>query len=83
MVIGIFIVGWVICGGIAAGGLIAYAQQEWPSFAKDSYRQDLNFSILLSLAGPITLIISVFSTKYYKHGWYLRYKEPRGKLTRP
>ena len=64
---------WLLCSIIAAGLLFAHAQTEWPSLAKQDYRSDLGWAILMSLyGGPMTLVVAFFMTGFARHGWKLR-----------
>lgn len=59
---------WLVCGLVAAGFICAYAQEEF----KSNRRDDVAKSLMLGLiGGPIALILSLFMTGFWRHGWRL------------
>lgn len=64
------IVFWVICGLLAAGGENAYFARKWDLC---NGKEDLGNSLIRGLLlGPISLIVSVFSTGFFEYGWSLQ-----------
>lgn len=73
MMIILMIIGWIVCGIFAAGGLFATMQGDFSS--DESTREDLGVALLIGLAfGPVALVLSIFLSGFYEHGWRLRWK---------
>jgi len=65
------IAAWTVCGIVGAGFLFAYVQEEWADVAEENFREDMGKACLMSLAGPICLIVALAFTGFGKHGWRL------------
>lgn len=63
------IVGWLICSLFAAGQSYAVAQRLHPVLGQFSRIEDSLLAILLSTAGPISVILSLYFWGW--HGWAL------------
>ena len=65
------VLGWVACGVLAAGGFVRDAQYmvDRPEFCQKYYRQDLGIALFLGFTGPLALVVSLFSTGFWEHGW--------------
>jgi len=59
---------WVICGILNYGLLFAYLQKEYPTIAKMDYVEDRRGALIVSLFGPIALIV-VTMMDGNKHGF--------------
>jgi hypothetical protein len=64
------IVGWIICGIVSYGLLVAHAQRTFTLTAHMHEVDDRLLAFLVSIAGPIALI-TCFITGSYKKGWML------------
>lgn len=67
---------WIVCAIVAAGGFFANLQGDireiYPASAAKHRRENLGASLGLGLAcGPLALVVSVFATGFYQHGWRL------------
>jgi hypothetical protein len=60
----IIAIGWVACSILLYGWSFAYWQKKYPTLAERSYREDLRFSLLMSLGGPIDLIVVLIRRDY-------------------
>lgn len=64
---------WLVCAFITAGIFVASFQHEFPSIAKETYRQDLGMGVLYGLiCGPVGLVVSIFTSGFCQHGWTLK-----------
>ena len=68
---------WFLFGILGAGWVFAYVQSEWPSIAKENFREDMGFAILFSIFGPIFAVMSFLLSGFGKHGWRLWIKKTR------
>ena len=66
----LIIITWLIGGTITTGAEIAYYQKEFPSLAKEQYRQDLARGIFWGFffIPPISWFITLFWSGFYQHG---------------
>jgi len=48
--------------------MFAYVQKEFPRFEKEEYKEDQSTSILVSLLGPLSLLVVFLVTGFAKHG---------------
>jgi len=58
---------WIICVIISYGYQFAYYQREFPLLVDNKYKEDMVFSIFVSLFGPIN-IVSIIMRREYQHG---------------
>lgn len=63
----IFILFWLLCSVLAYGFTFAFMQGEVPETAKKCYRQDREMAFVMSLFGPLGLIV-IFSFGGIVHG---------------
>ena len=63
----ILMVTYIPCSLLSYGLFFAYIQREWPTLAKEDYADDRFKSIIISLFGPISLIIISMITRG-RHG---------------
>ena len=69
---------WFLCASLTAGFILADTQAKYPRFAEEFYRDDLGLSWLFVLVGgPIVLVISIFMTGFYQHGFMNPFKLKR------
>ncbi len=61
-------IGWVLCAVLSHGMGFAFLQKQFPYIAKESYAFDLAFSLTVSLAGPINLLVVLAMHWEPKHG---------------
>ena len=59
---------WVFCSLLSYGLTFAYFQRKYVWIAENEYRQDMIFSIVWSLAGPISLVLSIVLGNFRKYG---------------
>ncbi len=61
---------WTVCGVFSYGISLAESQRSyWKMSIKNAtYREDVGFSILFGLLGPIGLITSYFLSGFAQHG---------------
>ena len=59
---------WLLVGITNYGATFAAVQHDFPMLAKEHYRQDMGFSIIMGLAGPFGLPAVFVGTGIYKHG---------------
>lgn len=70
----LIVVGWVLCGIIAAGGTNANFRAEFQDLYESPHhaREGLGFSLLWGIVGgPISLVVSFAMTGGYAGGWTL------------
>jgi len=72
MAITLFMVIWTICGVLTYGITLAYFQRNYPEIAKEDYREDVGFSVLFGIVGPIGLFVSLWGSGFAKHGLMYR-----------
>lgn len=59
---------WIISGILSYGIGFAYSQRHYPSVAKEEYKHDLIYALLVGLVfGPVGLVMELL-LKQYKHG---------------
>lgn len=74
----LIVIGWFVCAVLTAGVELADAQGKYPRFAEAHYRDDLGSSWFIGLFfGPLALILSVFMTGFYQHGFMNPFKFKR------
>lgn len=67
-----FILFWLICAFISTGISVAFFQRKFSLIAKEWYRTDLAFSVLMGLfGGPAMLFVIFFMSEFAKYGWTL------------
>ncbi len=66
----IFITIWLLSFVINFGITLAYFENEYPNIV--SYKANIIFSFIISIFGPIGLIVSYFMSKFAKHGFQYR-----------
>lgn len=66
----VIILVWIVCGILAYGITYGYFHREYPliNHEKDIKRTTFFISIVQAMAGPIGLVVSIFSSKFIKHG---------------
>lgn len=66
IIMSLFIVIWILCGVLSYGISLAYFQRQYPSLAKECYREDVRDSLVMSSIGPFGLLstLLVFGTKH-------------------
>jgi uncharacterized membrane protein YidH (DUF202 family) len=65
---------WVACSVLCYGVSMAYWQRKFAIIAKSSYTSDLRFSTLISIGGPISLLLVFFMSDWGTYG--LLYRNP-------
>jgi len=69
----IFIMFWAVCGFITYGISFAYLQRTSPpKMARDEYWEDMGFSMLWGLFGPVSLLIAFFLSGLAHKGFKIR-----------
>jgi hypothetical protein len=63
----IFILSWLVCSLLGYGWMFAYFQREYPILASNDYKKDLVNAALMSIFGPITVMVALVHGAY-KHG---------------
>lgn len=67
------IVLWLLCSILAYGGSFAYYQRNYPTLAKQSYRQEMGICMIMSLiGGPISLLVTTFTSGFFEHGFKVK-----------
>lgn len=61
------LIGWVVCGYLAAGLSFAFFQKKYPSIAAEHRASDVRQCVLVFFVGPAGLIAALF-TCGIKHG---------------
>lgn len=66
----LIIIGYLLSCVTSYGIFFGYFQQnpKWKCLSSDDYRTDMGICILLSLAGPISLFVALFTTGMAQHG---------------
>lgn len=72
-----FVVGYIACGVVAYGAVLADFQTEFPGMGRVEYRRDVALATAVSCIGPVGLLIAVFLTGFMVHGLQYRRKEPK------
>ena len=68
----LFILGWIVCGLVAAGWSNADFRHRYPEFHD---RAAVGSELLWGLAGgPIAVVVAFFVTGFAEHGWNLKGK---------
>ncbi len=67
-----FITAWIVTSVICYGSTFAYLQRQFPTIAKEMYKEDMFHSIIVSLIPFVGFIIGTFLNGFYKHGFKFR-----------
>lgn len=62
---------WLICGIFNAGVAYAYFQGQYPTIAQKMRGSNAVFALYMGIFGPTGVPVSVFGSKFLKHGWKL------------
>ena len=71
MILACLLAFWAICGIISYGINFAYQNFEYPLIARMKLKNSRNFSLLMSLFGPFSLM-TILLLGDYKHGFLYR-----------
>ena len=63
-----FIVGWIICGVLAYGLILANLQRSWPILAETGYRADCAVALFVSISSPFCLLVALLCSGFGKYG---------------
>lgn len=76
MIVAFIAVGWIACGTLAYGAVLAYDQNHWGVSSIEEFRIDRRRALLWALLGPCALLASWLSGDF-AHG--LMYRNPHKK----
>lgn len=62
------IIGYLACSVLSYGMSMGYFQREFAEIAKETYHNDMAFSALFALFGPVNLVVALIMTGFGKHG---------------
>ena len=63
---------WVVCSVLSYGLSFAYFQRKYPMLAKRDYRRDMLVCVVISLVGPMSLILTLINFRSFKYGMKFR-----------
>lgn len=74
----IYIIGWIVCGIIAAGHCYAHEQDggPWPEYSAYSITSDSLRAIIFGVAGPVALFVSLV-VGGVRYGWRMPFTGSR------
>jgi len=65
---------WIVCGVVSYGGSWAYwdwmNKNEWP-ILKYTTRNQAPLILLVTVSGPLGLVVSLFASNFFQKGWKL------------